>query len=175
MKYLQLIFLAAVLITGCGKKELKREEALAIIIKERGYPKVIDHDVFIADPVHAKRLLDKGLETEGLVTIQKTQKMIDIGKPLIHFTTKARPYLLQASEAGAVPKIQKVKIGDEEVVEVTSLIDRGSNTVEVQYTAVYKNLTPFAVLSNYNLEKAKSRTANFSLSDRGWIIEKRKR
>lgn len=175
MKHIQFIFFAVILVAGCGKKELSRDEAIAIMKKERGYPKVIDHDIYTADPAHAKRLLDKGLEAEGLVVIQKTQKWADIGKPLIEFTSKSTPYLLQASETGAVPKIQKVKIADEEIADVTAIIDRGSNTVEVQYNTVYKNITPFAVLVNYDTAKLRSRSSTFSLSDEGWTINSRKR
>src|SRR4051794_23909812 len=94
--FLPVIFL---LFQGCkSKRELTRDEALKQINKELEYPGVIDYDIYCGDPQHAKKLLDAGLETEGLVTVQRTQKLIDAGKPFISFTAKAKNFLLPTTE-----------------------------------------------------------------------------
>ena len=66
-----------------------------------------------------KSLLDAGLESSGMVTIQKTQKLKDVGKPLVQLTEKASPYLLPTADKDKVLDVQKVKIADEEVYTQT--------------------------------------------------------
>jgi hypothetical protein len=58
-----------------SKKELNHEEALSMIMQEKEYPLVIDYDIYSSDPAAAKKVLDAGLETEGLVTVKRTQKL----------------------------------------------------------------------------------------------------
>lgn len=79
-------------------KKLSREEALQQIKKERNYPRVLDYDIYCGDPEQGRKVLDAGLESEGLVTVQRIQKLIDVGKPFIAFTAKAQPFLLATSE-----------------------------------------------------------------------------
>jgi len=103
MKKLLFILLSAgSILSGCDTNELKKEEALLIINKELNYPHVVDYDIFCSDPVHAKKLLDARLETSGMVTIQKTQKLKEIGKPMVQFTDKAKPYLLPTPDKDKV-------------------------------------------------------------------------
>jgi hypothetical protein len=45
----------------------------------------------------------------------------DIGSPLIDFTDKAKAYLLPTPQDDKASKIQKVKLADEELVEVTGI------------------------------------------------------
>ncbi len=68
-----------------------------------------------------KKVLDAGLENAGLVTVQRTQKLGDVGKPLISFAGKAQTYFLSTDEKDKARYIQKVKIADEELVEVTNI------------------------------------------------------
>jgi len=160
-------------LSECGTKELKKEEALQIINKELNYPKTIGYDIFCSDPAHAKKLLDAGLETSGMVTIQKTQKLKDIGKPLVQFTEKAKPYLLPTPNKDKALDIQKVKIADEEVNDITLTQDgENNNTVWVEYTCVYKNVTPFSVLMKRNLDEQVKHKVQFSLTDNRWILQK---
>ena len=153
--------------------KLNNDEALQIIIKELNYPRVIDYDIFCSDPVLVKRLLDAGLETEGLITVQKTQKLKDIGNTLIQFTDKAKPYLLPTPDEDKALDIQKVKIADEDVTDLSVSPDNeNKNIVWVEYTSVYKNITPFSVLMKRNLNEPVSRKVQFSLTDNGWILQK---
>jgi hypothetical protein len=57
-------------------------------------------------PEQAKLAADSELEEQGLVTVVHVQKVADIGKPLIHFTDKAQPYLLETSEEDVRSDIQ---------------------------------------------------------------------
>ena len=70
------LLLAGITLYGCNQTpKLTQDEALQIINKELKYPRVIDYDIFCSDPAHAKSLLDAGLETSGMVTVQKAQKL----------------------------------------------------------------------------------------------------
>lgn len=89
--------LFCIFLTACSEKELTKDEAIKLLAKEKGYLRTMDFDIFTADPVYAKRLLDANLERDGYVTIQKTQQFSEIGNPLIGFTEKAKPFLLPVS------------------------------------------------------------------------------
>ena len=100
MKKLAIVFsIIGLVLQGCDtKKVLSRDEALIQIKKERNYPGVLDYDIFCGDPKYARKALDAGLESEGLVTVQRTQKLADVGKPFISFTAKAQASLLPTPE-----------------------------------------------------------------------------
>lgn len=120
-------------------------------------------------------MLDAGLENEGLVTINQTQKIVDIGKPLIEFTDKAEPYLLPTAEEDQSIDIQKVKIADEELSEVTDIkYDSEGKSAVVEYTTAFKDITPFGVLVRTDLSKPTVHSAHFSLYDDGWKLDGQK-
>jgi hypothetical protein len=166
--------LAGFALFGCNHTpKLTQDEALQIIEIELNYPKVIDYDIFCSDPAHAKRLLDAGLETSGMVTVQKAQKLMDIGKPLVQLTEKANPYLLLTPDKDIELDIQKVKIADEELKDLSINPDgENKNIVWVEYTTVYKNITPFSVLMKRNLKEQVRHKVQFSLNDNRWILQK---
>src|SRR5690606_35016771 len=140
MKSILTLCIAAILLTSCDSKEkLDRETALSILKEENTYPKPLTEDVYIADPVDAKRLLDAGLEDEGLITVQQTQSLNDVGEPLISFTEKAEAYLLPVDDE----KIPQVKIADEVIEEVMGIqmADDGSRAV-VEYKTTFTDITP---------------------------------
>lgn len=162
------------LITGCSsKKELTREEAFRLIQQGKNYPKAIDYDLYCGDPKYAKKVIDAGLETQSFVTVQRTQKLSEVGNPLIHFTDKAKPFLLPTPSSDQPSNIQKVKVADEDLVEVTG-INTGTSGKDavVEYTTAYKNLTPFSALAATNFKKQATRKANFALYNDGWKLEK---
>ena len=174
MKKLTIIFLIASLMGGCtSKKELSKEEASKIIKQDKQYPRVIDYEIYCSDPVYAKKVIDAGLQEQGLVTVQHNQQIKDVGKPLIKFTDKAKPYLLPLSEDDKKTDIQKVKIADEELVDVTNIqtIEEGKKAI-AEYTTAYKNINGFSALTKINNQSA-THKAYFSLFDDGWKLEKK--
>ncbi|MBT2564678.1 hypothetical protein J7E50_19600 [Pedobacter sp. ISL-68] len=166
-----ILFSTGLLLSGCNNKvELKKEEALQLILTQLKYPKVIDYDIYCSDPVHAKKLLHAGFVTNGIVTVQKTQKFKDIGSPLIGFTDKARPYLLPTPEKDKTLDIKKVKIADEVITDV-KIIETVDQTTKVEYTTGYENITPFAALLKTDLQKSRKHTVHFVSSDKGWVLQ----
>lgn len=173
-KLLFTLILAGVILSRCNHApKLSKDEALQIINKELNYPSVIDYDVFCSDPEYAKKLLDAGLETDGIVIVQKAQKLKDIGEPLVQFTVKAQPYLLSTPDKDKALDVQKVKVADEEVKDLSINLDgENKNVVWVEYTTIYKNITPFSVLMKRNLNEQVRHKVQFSLIDNGWILQK---
>ena len=173
-KLLFTLILAGAILSGCNQApKLSKDEALQIISKELNYPRVIDFDIFCSDPAQAKSLLDAGLEADGIVTVQKTQKLKDIGKPLVQLTEKANHYLLLTPDKDKALDIQKVKIADEELKDLSISQDReDTNVVWVEYTTIYKNITPFSVLMKKDLNEPIMHKVQFSRTEQGWILRK---
>lgn len=174
MKKLLLIILIAGSIAGCSSKELNRQQASRIIRQEMQYPKVVDYDIYCSDPAMARKVIEAGLEEQGLVTVQRTQKLQDVGKPLITFTDKAKPYLLPTTEKDKKYEIQKVKIGDEEFVNVTGIqMSEGNKNAVAEYATAYKNVNGFSSLTHKDYNKPDTHKAYFALYDDGWRLEKK--
>lgn len=173
-KLLFYLLIAGLTLSGCNHGlKLSKDEAFQIINKELNYPRVIDYEIFCSDPTHAKSLLNAGLEVDGMVTVQKEQKLKDIGEALIQFNEKAKPYLLTTPEKDQALDIQKVKIADQEVEDLNISQDsENKNIVWVEFTLVYKNITPFSVLMKKNLKEKVRQKVQFSLTDSGWAMQK---
>ena len=77
MKIVSVLGFAILLMASCSQTNLEKEEAASVIRSEKNYPKVYEYEVNVSDPASARKLLDAGLEAEGLVTIDKTQKLKD--------------------------------------------------------------------------------------------------
>ncbi len=109
-----------------------------------------------------------------MVTVQRTQKLGDAGKPLIEFTSKAQPYLMPTSEKDKTIHVQKVKLADEDIVEITGIKStEDGKRVVVEYSTAYKNVSGFSTLTNINFKQSITRKANFALYDDGWKLEKK--
>jgi hypothetical protein len=166
-KWTIIVSIFYVLIVACSSnKELTREEAFRQIQQGKHCPQLLDYDIYCGDPQYAKKVVDAGLEAQGLLTVQRAQKLGDIGSPLIQFTEKAGPYLLPTPESDKSSNIQKVKIADEDLVEVTDIkTGQSGKGAVVEFTTGYKNLTPFSVLVPADFKQHQTRRANFALYD----------
>jgi len=168
MKVVFALCLLSLFFVSCDSSEkLSKETAMTLLQEQDSYPKLLVEDIYIGDPADVKRILDLDLAEEGLVSIQTSQKLSEVGEPLITFTEKAQPYLIESE--GNDPKIQSVKIADEELNEIVSIqtAEDGKSAI-VEYRTSFENETPFAELSRVDLEEENVQTANFVLSDEGW-------
>lgn len=175
MKYIFIVLFAGQIFSGCNNTPaLNEAEALQTINNELKYPRVVDYDIYRSDPAHAKKLLDAGLEANGMVIVQKTQKLKNIGSPLITFTEAARSHLLPVSDKERALDIQKVKIADEVVTaaKINAPVE-DKNSIVVDYTTVYKNTTPFAILMTRDINEPVKHTVAFVLQGDNWVIKKR--
>jgi hypothetical protein len=172
MKIVSVLGFAILLMASCSQTNLEKEEAASVIRSEKNYPKVYEYEVNVSDPASARKLLDAGLEAEGLVTIDKTQKLKDAGQPIVHFTEKAKPYLIRIDEK--YDNVQVVKVADMDLAEVTGIQLREDNkSATVEYTVAYKNITPFAKLMKRDLSEKKTERTSLSLFDTGWKLNKK--
>lgn len=171
MKATSVLLLAAVFIASCGQLKLEKEEAAAVIRTAKNYPKVYEHDINMSDPASARKLLDAGMEEAGLVTIDRTQKLKDAGQPIVHFTENAKPYLVRIDEK--YDNVQVVKVADMDLEEITGIqLLEDKKTATVEYTILYKNITPFAKLVKRDLSKKETRRADLAHFDTGWKLDK---
>jgi hypothetical protein len=59
------------------------------------------------------------------------------------------------------------------LVEVTNIrTNAAGNKAVVDYTTTFKNITPFAILTNVDFSRTKTNKAYFGLGDEGWKMEK---
>jgi hypothetical protein len=141
MKIFSVLGLALFCLTACHQNRLEKDEAASIIRSARNYPKAYEYEINMTDPASARRLIDAGLEEEGWVTVDKTQKLKDIGQPIVHFTDKAKPYLIRIDEK--YDNIQVVKVADMDLGEVTG-IQQGKNLANnLKKIRNNKKLSPF--------------------------------
>src|SRR5690606_17822602 len=86
MKNILTILISILILASCSPEEkLNKETALKILKENQVYPKTNTYSIFITAPAFAKRMIDAGLEEEGLLTVRRTQKLIEVGEPLIVF------------------------------------------------------------------------------------------
>lgn len=171
MKKLLLHLTVVLFFSSCSSEKLDREKALKLIKEKALYPKPVSYNIFTADPLFAKRMIDAGLEEKGLLTVKRTLTLSESGNPLIIFTDKAKPYLLETPEKDKAENIQLVKIADEDIGEVTGVKMLEGNRAEVEYTTTFKNVTLFSTLSKLKLKKKETHKASFVLYDDGWRME----
>jgi len=168
------IFLSALFLFGCAKADLSQEEATRLIEKDNAYPRVATEIIFCGDVVQAKRILDLGLENEGLVNIIKTKQASQIAAPWVSFTEKAKPYLMATPDEDLKYQRQHVRIGDMKfkgIIGVTTTED--GRTAKVVYNIVYSNLSPFAKIFKVDYKKPVKMTAYFANDGAKWRLLKK--
>jgi len=106
------------------------------------YPKRIDYDLNCGDPTYAQKVISVGLEADGFLTVKRTQKLGEMDSLMFHFTDKAKPYLSPTTLGNQESNLQRVKMADQDLVEVKG-INKGMSEkdVVVEYKTVYKNRT----------------------------------
>ncbi|MFV8466969.1 hypothetical protein [Flavobacterium sp. LB1P62] len=171
MKKLSYILTVVIItITSCTNKTLDEKTAIELIKKEYHYPRVLDYDIYRSDPEHARKVLKSGLEEKGMVTVQRTQKLKDIGEPLIHFTDAANPYFLPTSEDDKKSNIQKVKIAVEGFGAIKEIMILNSGKMAIVEYSTVRNNTVFGSLLRKGSSRIKQHKAHFLLMENGWRI-----
>ena len=172
MKNLLISALAVLFISACSSDKLDRETAFKLLQEQKGYPKPVTEEIYTADPEEAKKILDAGMEQEEIVQVKRKQSFAEAGSPLVSFTEKGKPFLIETPEKDKANNIQLVKVAEEDLGEVTGIkmLD-GDKRAEVEYTTSFKNITPFSKISRMDLTSKGTHKATFSLYDDGWRVE----
>lgn len=175
MKNIVTLVITLLILSSCSSGEkLDRETALKMLKEYQGDSKISTYSIFVTDPTFAKRMIDAGLEDEGLLRVKRTQKLTEIGEPLIVFTEKSQPYLVAQTEEDIADRIQRVKIADMEIDEITGVqMIEGESRAVVEYKIAFKNVSPFSKLYKMNLESGETHKVNFVLFDDGWRVGER--
>ncbi|UBM59584.1 hypothetical protein LAG90_02805 [Marinilongibacter aquaticus] len=175
MKKLFLIF-TLISVIGCQTNQKPdKETVLKMINNDLNYPRTIDYEILCSDPAHAKKLLDLKLDEKGMVTIYKTQKLKDIGSPLISFNKAAQPYLIKPTEKEKRLDIQKVKIAEETIGNIklgNRSESNGKTSIPVTYTVICTNITPFSVLMKRDFSKPIDRSTTLRFTNGKWKLIK---
>lgn len=171
MKNLCYILILILLITACGSKDLDKANALKLLQEQKDYPKTIETDIYIVDPVDATKLLKSGLEKEGFVKIIQNQKLADVGKPLITFTEKARPYLIPQTDKDSKNNIQRVRVAEEFIEDIISIkMEEDKKTALVSYKTSKVNKTPFFIISGINGSGKGIKKLKFIINENEWLV-----
>jgi hypothetical protein len=166
---LSLLVFTMIYVSCASDKKLDEKTALKLIQEEKGYPKVVEYEIYTADPEEAKKLLDLGLEKQGLITVQKIQASADVGRPLIMFSKKADPYLLPQTIEDKQANIQRVKIAEEVIEGVKKITEQeGGKSTVVEYSTSYENVSQFSVLNGVKTAKIRILKANFVFDGNEW-------
>lgn len=157
-----LIILLSVLFSLSCRNNTDHEMFMSLLQKEMRFPKIVELDLFCNDLNYTKNLVLNDLESEGWINIEKKRKQGNIDSPLITFTDKAIPFLLPRSEIERTIGIQKIRIAEENLDEIINIqFDIESNSTVIEYTTVYRNITPFASLLNLKEKDKKTKSSRF--------------
>jgi hypothetical protein len=151
------------------KNALTHERAIELLTNANAYPKIVEYRIFCGGTETAQKVRNSDLEEQGLVSVQLSHTPADIGKPLVTFTEKAKPYLLVTSDTARSLDIQKVKLADENINDVKEIsVSADGKKALVDFTVSMENLTPFIVLLEREMEKIQSRQTYFTFSNNAW-------
>lgn len=161
------LLLCCLIFSGCN--DLSDSAVEKILTEKKVYPKDVEIVLFRNTEADVKRLVETGLEKEGLVTTQAKHTVDDVGKPLINFTDKATPYLIPTSDTLKSFDEQRIRVGVEHLLRVVKIeMNPAENKALVDYITVVKDQTPFAVLYPGDLSVEHKRRTSFSQTDKGW-------
>jgi hypothetical protein len=164
------LFIAAacMLLVACNsKKELSKDEAQSLIEKDLQQKGPLGHAIYMADEEFVTKLRDTKVVRDGYITFISGLTVFDIGKPLIRFEDRAKPYLLP-SRPGQDSTLQRVKIGGVKILKVNVKMNPEGTAAQADYTYRIINLTPFAELTPNRDDQ--SSVAYFSLESDGWQL-----
>lgn len=171
LSFLQTLIIALTAVS-CGQDKLESQTARALIVAEYKLPKVIDHGIAMGDPLDAKHMLDLGLEKDGFVNIKKTQTLSELGTPWITFTKKGQQYFTPTPQSQKKYDFQNVKLAEMHFGEIKGISMGSENKhATVEYTRIYKNITPFCRLSSIDWNRPSVHKAYFIKYDTGWKLD----
>jgi hypothetical protein len=159
-----------IFLSSCSKENLSNSDVAKIFKDQNVYPNVVKAKIFINEEVSAKRIADTNLDEDGYLKVQLQHTSEDIGKSLVHFTEKAKPYMISKADSIESIEIQLVRVGEETFSEVNDIqyAKEGTEAV-VDYTVKVEKLTPFAVLLPVPLGDVQKYRTKFSLTNGDWI------
>jgi len=161
------LVMSCLILTGCSG--LSENQVEQILTEKQVYPKIVESVVFCNDGHTAEKVIAAGLVRDGFVTAQLKHTAADIGKPLVYFTDKAKPYLLPTSDTLRSFDAQKIRVATEYLARVVKVeVSASGNSAVVDYVTVIKDQTPLAVLYGQDLGGEHPRRTFFTRANGAW-------
>lgn len=171
MRKLILLMLALTSLAACKKQVLNKDEVRSLLEKSGKYPIIHSHNIYTKDSEDGRKLLDAGLEKDGLVSVERNRKAGDNHAPVIEFSAIAKSFFL-APDKGQLSSVQKVKTAEEILDEITALkTNEKGDIAAASYTTKYINVTPFAKLEKNDFNAGRQYTIKLKLTSKGWELE----
>jgi len=171
MRKLVLLMLVLSSLVACKNQTLDKEGVHNILEKSGKYPIIHSRNIYTKDSEDGRKLLDAGLEKDGLVSVERNRKAGDNHAPVIEFSADAKSFFL-APDKGQLSSVQKVKTAEEVLDEITALkTNEKGDVAAASYTTKFINITPFAKLEKNDFSAGKQYTVKLILTDKGWNLE----
>ncbi|PWG78479.1 hypothetical protein [Pararcticibacter amylolyticus] len=171
MKKWILSALVIFLIQSCTQKKLDKEQALQVLKESKIYPRTLDVEIITTDPNQAARLINTDLEKAEFITIKEAVSLGDMGQQQIILNDKAAPYLIPVTAEEKSRGVQRVKVAEEDISSITDIrLSDNKKEATVEYTTVFKNITPFSSACMDDLKKEKKHEAGFVLESGKWKL-----
>ena len=167
-KKILLFFIVLSGLSAC-KGDFDEGDVKEVLQSNNVYPLVIEMNIYCNTEKAVQSVTEQGLVKKGFVTTKAKHSPEDIGKPLVEFTEKAQPYLIQTSDTMKSFDIQRVKVADETFVRVNKIeIGSSKDKAVVDYYTVIENTTPFVVLYNQDIKGEQPRRTFFTKQGDQW-------
>jgi len=151
--------------------DLEKDTVKKLLEQTGKYPHTHTYEIYFKDSEDGRRAVDAGLEKEGYVNVQRNRKSGDNTRPVITFTEKAKPYLLEPDK-GQLSSVQKVSIAKEVLGEIVDLqVDKEKKQAKTIYTTQFTDISPFARLTKKDFTEKKRHEAVLVLDQGTWKIQ----
>ncbi|MEH6308582.1 hypothetical protein RYH73_23220 [Olivibacter sp. CPCC 100613] len=171
MKIFTTLIFAMFILSACNKISLTKEDAYKLIEQHKNYPQIQSYQIYTKDAEDGRRVLDVGLEKDGLVRVERHHKTGENQKAIIEFTDKASEFLLPPDK-GQLNSVQKIKVAEEVLDSILSIqVNEKQKTAVVNYSSKYVHVNPFAKLDKKDYTQTKKHQANLTFTKDGWIVQ----
>lgn len=186
LKSITIIFLPLLIIyfASCGSKNLDREKAKKMIIDKHHYPKLIKEQLNYGELLYGNvgekiaEEKNRALSGKNLINFEYIRQESDMFFTYdvynVTLTSEGEKYRIgQGNNSNGIP-YYLVKGGEKDFGEITGIKENEDNSVTVQYTVVFKNITEFGTIlgeNSYFENQTTNMSSRFTKYDDGWRIE----
>jgi len=133
------------------------------------YPFTVEYRMFCNSEQYVREVIEKKLVEDGFVTAQLKHTKEDLGRPLIYFTDKAKPYLLITDDTLKSFDIQRIRVAEEVFMQVRKIeMNPSGDKAVVDYSTKIINPTPFIVLYIQDVKGEQKRRTFFTRKNDQW-------
>jgi len=162
-----ILSLLIIALTGCTG--IDNNDVEKILKEAKVYPMDVERKLFCNSENDVREVAATNLVREGFITTQLKHTREDIGKPLIHFTPKADPYLLHTNDTLKSLDVQRIKVAEEVFLYVIKIeINPAGDKAVVDYVTEIINSSPFIVLYRQSIIGQQKRRTFLTRKENRW-------